>query len=159
ALAILADGTLVNSSPLLRDCNGRCERATMFSAGLRAQLVTQSLQESRVRYHVRPAWEPMYSFLADWVIVHADELPAIMNSGAHVLPDMGTGCHTYLLRCPITDTAAYSSYPGYGEYRRMADAYAGYQFYDALVADRGPEAFPALLTAFGTEETWPDVVK
>lgn len=82
-----------------------------------------------------------------------------MNYGASVPQNTGTSCRTYLLWCPIADNAAYSSYPGYEDYRSMADAYAGHQFYDALVADRGPEAFPALLTAFGTEETWPDVVK
>ena len=159
SLDLLVDGTLVNSSPLLRDCNGGCERTTKFSAGLRAQLVTRSLQESRVRNHVRPTWEPMVSVLADWLIGHADELSATMKDGAPVPKNMGTACRTYLLRCPITDYAAYSSYPGYGEYRRMADAYAGYQFYDALVADRGHAAIPALLAAFGTEETWPDVVR
>ena len=159
SLDVLVDGTLVNSSPLLRDCNGGCERTTKFSAGLQAQLVTRSLQESRVRNHVQPTWEPMVSVLADWLIGHADDLSATMNDGAPVAQDMGTVCRTYLLRCPMTDIAAYSSYPGYGEYRRMADAYAGYQFYDALVADRGPEAIPALLAAFGTEETWSDVVQ
>jgi hypothetical protein len=41
----------------------------------------------------------------------------------------------------------------------MADAYATYVFYDSLLADRGPTAIPALLAAFGTEGTWPDVVQ
>ena len=155
ALAILADGTLLNSSPLMRNCYGGCERATMLLMGLRTQLIMRSLEESRAYYHLVPVWEPMYSFLSSWLIGHADELPAVVTGGTPIHQDVGSVRRTYLLRSPVVDNAS-AYYPGYAEYR---SAYAADKFYDALMAERGPAAIPALLAALGTEDRWPEVVQ
>ena len=155
---ILADGTLENSSPFLLYCGGKCDRMTMSWNGLHTQLVSRNLEESRVRYHVRPIWEPMYTALASWLVDHADELPANLPDGTRIGQDSNPLRRIYLLRNPVAGSAV-DHYPGYAEYLGRDAAYAAYSFYDSLMADRGPTAIPALLAAFGTEDNWPDVVQ
>jgi len=157
-LVILADGTLVNSSPLMRNCHGGCDRAELLLAGLRTQLITRSLQKSRVHYHLQPTWEPIYVSLDSWLVAHVDELSTMMTGGTLCYQDTGTARWTYLLRSPIADITS-DYYPGYGMYRKTKNVRADDTFYDSLMAERGPAALPALLAALGTEDNWPAVVQ
>ena len=156
---VVPAATIVVMSPILLRTPATSDRAATLASQLQSQLITYSIVESQRYYLVRPAWSAVMKYLAHWLYGHADELPALVSG---TLPAGGSTVsppNADMLESLIIDNVAdYYHSPGYAEYRNQATARSAIAFFDWLVATRGPDALPALLQAFGTQDSWPALV-
>ncbi len=162
---VLPDGTLSEPSPYLSYAAPPESKRSMFlEVGrplllrLQGQLLARSMQESRATYNVRDEWNPVVGMLEQWLHDHAEELSAIVDGdeawSRKRIPTYPTSLFTGIVTDDIGD---YS--PGYQEYRSQSIAFAAHTFLDFLVVDRGPGAITSLLAAFGTQDSWPNVIE
>jgi len=163
---VLPDGTLSEPSPYLYFAAppGRegpllfAEAETTLLHRLQAQLRTRTIQESRDVYGIQVMWQPLAGHLELWLREHAAELPALALGGSlqeedrFVCPAQALGTLTgeHMNSTQLAEDLAH---------RSDVIAFSAHAFFDFLVADRGPDAIPALLAAFGTQDSWPAMLQ
>lgn len=162
---VLPDGTLTEPSPYLYYAAppGRegpllyAKAETTLLHRLQSQLFTRTVLESHDIYGIQVMWQPLAGHLEFWLREHAAELPALARGGSLHEEDR----FVWPAQALVTLTGEYVTYAQSAEYmEHSADviAFSAHAFLDFLVADRGPEAIPALLAAFGTQDSWPALV-
>jgi len=162
---VLPDGTMVEPSPYLyfavlqgsEKPQYLAEAGTTFMRRLHLQLRERSMQERHAVYSIREVWKPLTAYLEQWLCDHAAELTALANGKPPV--DEGRFVDPTQAIATLTgETINYAHVSELQDYRSDIMAFNAYALFDFLVADHGPDAIPALLAAFGTQETWPAVI-
>ncbi|MCB0052535.1 MAG: hypothetical protein KDE24_23660, partial [Caldilinea sp.] len=149
------DGTLVEPSPYLYFAAppGRegpllyAEAETTLLHRLQAQLRTRTIQESRDVYGIQVMWQPLAGHLEFWLREHAAELPALARGGS-----LQEDRFVWPAQALVTLTGEHMNSTQLAEdlaHRSDVIAFSAHAFFDFLAADRGPDAIPALLAAFG----------
>lgn len=152
-------GTIVVVSPLLLRRSVDADAATMLSTELRTQLIAHAMRESQAYYRVRPEWDEVIQHFAGWLGEHADTLSALDDRSAPIRPEAASPQPRPLRMALLADNTADYGSGGYAGYRSQSTAYATHAFFDWLIAERGPDAVPALFAAFGAEDDWPGVLQ
>ncbi|MCB0040657.1 MAG: hypothetical protein KDE23_13305 [Caldilinea sp.] len=162
--ATLPSGALVESSPYFYHAPpGHQDPPLHVDAGspllnrLQGRLLVRSMQECDAVHGIRAVGKPLVSYLQQWLREHAAALPALANG--EPLPDENRFVNPAQALAILTgEYVIWAHFPEDMERRSDVFVFSAHAFVDFLVADRGPDAIPALLAAFATQDTWPAVI-
>lgn len=163
--ALLPDGILTEGSPYLYYAAPPGDERPKFFAGasttflrrLQGQLLARAMQQSQAVYGIREAWQPLVGYLERWLRSHEADLSALAI-GVPLTHDSRVVRPAQTLATLTGEDINNTRYSEYQEHRIDIINFSAQAFFDFLAADRGPDAIPALLAAFGTQDTWPAVI-